>query len=559
MPFWENDDLVIHDHIHAVIIGGGTAGLRAGAELSGNGLASLILSKGPPCRGIVGMNALLEEADDTRELFLGNTLQAAAGIGVKNLAEKMVDNSRAELAYMEQLGLDFLHDERYRPRRTSGNSAHRTVYTTDRTGEEIIEALGGAYTGQGGYMVRNRQAVSIITTDGIVSGVLAVDPGTAQFHLYPCSAVIVATGGLGNLYTHSTNNSSLSGDGLMLALDAGALLRDMEFVQFEPFALMLSGSDSFFSLSFLLEDKPQIYCEQGKAVFADGEVETLTKAQISLKLFERIAELRHKGATGRLYFDCTHIPSHKLQLHGRLIDVCSSVGFSLDKDPLPFTPAQHYLLGGIAVNERYETAVPGLFAAGEAAGGTHGADRLAGNSALDALVSGNLAAASVIRYLIGGIEQQSVEQAVNQTMEAARNTLDGILQKTGVFSRVDYQQNLQQLQQLMWDCAGIVRCYDNLVLARDGIKNLKELQTEFIRDSPVSLSKNNYSPDALGMYFTWSNQLAVAEMIVASAMMREESRGVHYRSDYPYMDPSLEKSIMVRRVQGSEGYRIEWS
>ena len=559
MLFLENVDLVVHDHIQAVILGGGTAGLRAGAELSGNGLPSLILSKGPPCRGIVGMNALLEEADDTRELFLGDTLQAAAGIGVKNLAEKMVDNSKAELAYMEQLGLEFLHDEHYRPRRTSGNSAHRTVYTTDRTGEEIIEALGGAYTGQGGYMVRNRQAVSIIATDGIVSGVLAVDPGTAQFHLYPCSAVIVATGGLGNLYTHSTNNSSLSGDGLMLALDTGAKLRDMEFVQFEPFALMLSGSDSFFSLSFLLEDKPQIYCEQGKAVFADGEVETLTKAQISLKLYQRIAELRHAGKPGRLFFDCTHIPTKRLQLHGKLIELCGSFGLSLDRDPLPFTPAQHYLLGGIAVNERYETAVPGLFAAGEAAGGTHGADRLAGNSALDTLVSGKLAAASLIRYLQGGNASAPCEEALNRSVDVARDTVDDLMQTAGKYSSLSYRQDLLQLQQLMWDYAGIVRCNDSLASARKGIEILKALKNDSSQDAPAAVSSGSNAQNALGLALAWSNRLTVAEMIVESAMMREESRGVHYRSDYPYIDPSLGKSILVRREKGSGGYRFGWS
>ncbi len=535
----------VHDQVNVVIIGGGTTGLRAGTELASSGVSSLILSKGTPCRGIVGLNALLEEVGDTRELFLGDTLKAAAEIGETVLAENMIDNSRLELDFLEKLGLEFLHEGRYRPRRTSGNSAARTVYTTDKTGEDIINVLTEAYIGGGGRIEKNRRAVSIIKTDNMVSGVLTVDSGADFFHLYPCNAVIIASGGLGNLYTHSTNNSSLSGDGLILALNAGALLRDMEFVQFEPFALQLPGNKTFFSLSFLLEDKPRIYCEQGKTIFADGEVETLSKAQISLRLFERIAELRKAGKTGRLFFDCTHIFPERLQLHGNLLDLCSRFGLSLEKDPLPFTPAQHYMLGGIDVNERYETSVQGLFAAGETAGGTHGADRLAGNSALDALVSGTLAAGSAMQYLQdAGLRPDSECLAASALLEE-KMIIKGMLSTDTQL--ISTAQELQQLQDLMWDHAGIIRCEKGLSRALEKITGLRQPDNAACNlsrsDSGDESAVSKYIKDFLSR----ENRLLVAEMIVTSALMRLESRGGHYRSDFPHIDTSLSCSIKIYR------------
>lgn len=535
----------VHDQVNVVIIGGGTTGLRAGTELASNDVSSLILSKGTPCRGIVGLNALLEEVGDTRELFLGDTLKAAAGIGETVLAENMIDNSRLELDFLEKLGLEFLHEGCYRPRRTSGNSAARTVYTTDKTGEDIINVLTEAYIGGGGRIEKNRRAVSIIKTDNMVSGVLTVDSGADIPHLYPCNAVIIASGGLGNLYTHSTNNSSLSGDGLILALNAGALLRDMEFVQFEPFALQLSGNKTFFSLSFLLEDKPRIYCEQGKTIFADGEVETLSKAQISLRLFERIAELRKAGKTGRLFFDCTHISHERLQLHGNLLDLCSRFGLSLEKDPLPFTPAQHYMLGGIDVNERYETSVQGLFAAGETAGGTHGADRLAGNSALDALVSGTLAADSAIQYLQDAGLRPDSERLVASALLEEKRIIKGMLSTDTQL--ISTAQELQQLQDLMWDYAGIIRSEKGLSRALEKITGLRQPDNAACNlsrsDSGDESAVSKYIKDFLSR----ENRLLVAEMIVTSALMRLESRGGHYRSDFPHIDPSLNCSIKIYR------------
>jgi L-aspartate oxidase len=534
----------VHDYIDVVIIGGGTAGLRAGVELADCGSTSLILAKGDPCRGIVGLNVLLDEADDTQELFLTDTLRAAAGIGEAVLVKNLIEKSRQELKFLEGLGLEFLHDGYYRPRRTSGNSVARTVYTMDTTGEEIIDTFTAAYTDGGGGIMNNRRAVSIITTEGVVAGVLTLDTIADIFHFYPCKGVIITTGGLGNLYTHSTNGSALSGDGLILALDAGALLRDMEFVQFEPFALHLPGNKSFFSLSFLLEDGPRIYCEDGRKIFADGEVETLSKAQISLKLYDRIVELQRAGKTGRLFFDCTHISPDRLKLHGKLLSLCSRFGILLERDPLPFTPAQHYLLGGIDVNERYETAVTGLFAAGEAAGCTHGADRLAGNSAIDALVSGHLAASSAFQYLNNSDQLVVNEQKANELLESAYAAKEALLCNN---SKKLELNNLQELQRLMWDFAGIVRCKDDLLQAKEGIQRLEDLWKEIANPSVNSFVVDFQAPDSLGMSITWSNQLAVAEMIVESALMRKESRGVHYRSDFPNREKSISKSILIRK------------
>jgi succinate dehydrogenase/fumarate reductase flavoprotein subunit len=526
--------------VDAAVIGGGTAGLRAAAACARSGFSTLIISKGAPCTGIVGLNALLDEAGDTRETFLGDTLRSAAGIGLPALAENLVDRSGEELKFLEGLGLQFHHSGRYLPRRTSGNSAARTVYTTDTTGVEILSALKRIYTGQ---TASGLQAVSIIKEGGQVSGLLCLDGRSGEFHLCPCRALIVASGGLGSLYARSTNSRSLSADGLLIALEAGARLRDMEFVQFEPFSLLLPSRDTFFSLSFLLQDKPRIYCEEGRAIFRDGEIEQLSKAEISLRLYERVVQLRESGRRGTLLFDCTGIKPERMELHTTLLKLCRRFKLHPETEPLPFTPAQHYMLGGIEVSERYETAVTGLFAAGEAAGGTHGADRLAGNSALDALVSGAGAAASAVEYLQGDAVNRA-QRRITEAALAQERRIAGEIERAGR-QPISTEQGITRLRECMWNSVGIIRSEEGLQKARTEFERLKE--------TSESACVSGSSPQER---LSGVNQLSAAEIITTAALMRRESRGVHCRCDYPGRDPSMEGSIRAVRERGRLRYEF---
>jgi succinate dehydrogenase/fumarate reductase flavoprotein subunit len=341
---------------------------------------------------------------------------------------------------------------------------------------------------------------------------------------------------VGRLYAISNNNPSLTGDGYALAYRAGAELVDMEFLQFEPFWVILPGVEASESngTSFLLHDGPSIYNSAGEEFLPNRGI-GLGKAELSRRIFQEVQA--GKGSpNGGIYFDLTKVPEEKLKMHTRFMAFCRHAGLDLARKPLEVGPVQHHLMGGVRIDARTYSTVPGLFAAGEAAGGVHGADRLAANSGTDVLVFGARAGCFSAEYA------RSISR-----VSASRDSIAGarlVLDRFAGSEPLDMEKWIKihtHLRRIMWDKAGIVREREGLECTLDAIGEL--------RAEALTLKGNTVNEQV--KILELENHLLLGEMIARSALKREESRGAHYRSDFPLRnDRAWLKNIVVYSKNG---------
>ena len=380
-----------------LILGGGTAALRAGVAASMAGVSVTILRKGPPNVWIVAFNAPVLEGIDSPGDYFNDMVRQGGFISDFDLVSTLTSEAIKQVHFFEEHGISFKHGKKgYAPRLTSGNRIPRSLYTTDRVGPEMISCMGRLLREQKVSIKSNRSAISLLINDGRAVGVLAVDQKNWNLEIYQAKAVILATGGLGRLYAVSNNNPNLKGDGYVLAYRVGADLVDMEFVQFEPFWVIVPGMKETNGTSFLLDDGPRIYNGKGEE-FIPFKGIGLGKAELSREIFLQVQT--GKGTpNGGVYFDLTHVTPEKLKTHARFLAFCKRAGLDLSKEPLEVGPTQHHMMGGVRIDPKARSTIPGLFAAGEVAGGVHGADRLAGNSGTDVLVYGALAGQYAAEY-----------------------------------------------------------------------------------------------------------------------------------------------------------------
>jgi succinate dehydrogenase/fumarate reductase flavoprotein subunit len=516
-----------------LVIGGGLAALRAAVAARSAGATVVVLSKGSPGTGVVGLNAVVPGTDDTPARYLADMLRAGEFLGDPHLAAPLTHEAWWEVDFLEGLGLSFRHGDSYAPRLTSGHSLPRTVYTTDRTGPEIIAVLLRWLRKHDVTLLPSHEAVALLADEGRVCGAVAVDCRSWRLEAQHAGAVILATGGLGPLYAFSTNPPDLSGDGYALAYAAGAQLLDMEFVQFEPFVMLPPASPAF-TVSFLLADGPEIY-DKSKESFLPSGGQGLTKEELARRVYRQVQAGRGSPAGG-VYFDLRRVPRAKLANHPRFLAACKAAGRDPSAEALEVGAAQHYMLGGIRIDENAATTVPGLYAAGEVAGGVHGAGRLAGNSGTEVLVFGARAGAAAARYSAGCSQVRLPVSAIAEQARIALPLCDRQPAAPGQIS-----QTLARLGQVLWQEAGLERSGTGLARAATEVGGLsRELG---------ALG----APDLAGQLklLAARHRLLLAEMIIQAASLRTESRGVHYRVDFRERDDqSWLKSIVLA---GSEG------
>ena len=294
-----------------LIIGGGTAALRAAVAAAEAGAKTLILQKGTPNLGIVAFNAPVPDAGDTPAQYFNDMVNRGQFLVDFEIAAHLTNGALEEVKYLEAHGLSFSHQGGgYAPRLTSGNTMPRTIYTTDRTGPQILSLLKRILRQHNVPIHQNKQAVRLLVQDQRVAGALVVDLKSLSLETYLAKAVILATGGLGPLFAVSNNHPHLAGDGYVLAYQAGAQLIDMEFVQFEPFTLRMPEMEEPFTISFLLDDNPRIYNRDGEE-FLPKRAAELSKDKLSRALFSQIRS--GKGTPkGGVYFDVTQVPTREV-------------------------------------------------------------------------------------------------------------------------------------------------------------------------------------------------------------------------------------------------------
>ena len=512
-----------------VVIGSGAAGLMSALELPA-GLRVLLLSKnsGPPSasRWAQGGIAAVTRPDDSFESHIEDTLRAGAGLCDRDAVELLVRQAPACVERLLQLGMDF--DRSPNGLSTTLEAAHshrRVLHAQDRTGGALVDALEREVLRRPGLVQRKGMpALQLWIEAGCCVGLQVLDG--LQVRWLRAGAVVLASGGGGHLFAHTTNPSQASGDGVAMAWSAGARVRDLEFVQFHPTALMLPGAPHFLISEAVRGEGARLRDAQGCSPVADLPGGDLApRDQVSRALARR---MQAQGVE-HLWLDLRPVGRERLERQfPTILGRCHELGLRPLETPIPVAPAAHYWMGGIATGLNAATSIPGLYAVGEVAcTGVHGANRLASNSLMECLV---------FARQLGHLRLQPLPAMTAERLHRSRG---------GAGTRpLDPQRRICELRQLCWQAAGVERSASGLAPALRWVR----LRRAELTDAPLLRQIQILEPgDALQLEPEETHQLLqlqelqqrliLAGLLIEAALFRSESRGGHFRRDAPAAQP----------------------
>ncbi|OPX39249.1 MAG: hypothetical protein B1H12_00195 [Desulfobacteraceae bacterium 4484_190.2] len=526
-----------------LVVGGGGAASRAAYEakrFDPAGLDVTVALEGPwgKCGSTVwvasealGINAPLNAAGDgdSPEVFLDDILETGLGLASRSLAEKIAFESSDRISELIELGVEFdSADEKIRQRKLSGCTKARSLSQGGQTGVAIVSALKRASLEKGVNVLEGIRIVDLILKDGEVWGARGLKQGE-QIDIL-AKAVILANGGAGAIFPHNINHSSLRGDGYSMAYRAGALLTNMEFIQIGPGVVF--PKMHFIIHSHMWRFSPCLKNSLGKEFLDDYLPAGISRDEVlSLKAMSFPFSVRTNARYvdisiskeimsgrgtehGGVFFDVTHVPEGELKDKAPITyDTFLKRGINLCSDRIEIAPLVQSFNGGIKIDEDAATTVPGLFAVGEVSGGVHGADRPGGN---------NLADCQVFGYRGG---RAAAALAADRAWKAKEAIQD---------DKLIVMENSKKI-------APIRNAIDRALMVVRQKEDIEELL-----DKIQSLRHETPTLDVVT-----DNVLLTAEMVARSALLRQESRGVHYREDFPDSDPELTKSSLVNK--GKEG------
>ncbi len=512
------------------MVGSGIAGLNFALKLSHRGHRVAIITKKDRAESSTnyaqgGVAAVTSETDDF-ELHVADTLQAGDGLCDEEVVRAIISDGPARMRELIEWGVDFTHldDGRVSLHREGGHSKRRILHVKDMTGAAIERALLQAVAAAPGIDVYEHTfAIDLITRAKMARAGLSLSGGHDEvLGLYAyqqqrgvitfyAPVILLATGGVGQIYRYTTNPDIATGDGIAMAYRAGVEVRNMEFIQFHPTALYTTTSERFLISEAVRGEGAILRNREGEAFMGRYDArKDLAPRDIVARAID--AEMKRSGAD-HAWLDITHRPEAELrELFPTIFEGCRRQGINMAQEQLPVVPACHYLCGGVRTNLRAETSLPGLYACGEVAcTGLHGANRLASNSLLEACVLAHAGAEAAHHYL-------THDRPVNGLK--LPNWLDGDLRDAD--ERVVLTHNWDELRHTMWDYVSIVRTTKRLERARTRIANLNKEINEYYWNFKVE-------PQLLEL----RNLVQVAELVVKCALARKESRGLHYTLDYP--------------------------
>ena len=541
----------IPQQFDVLVVGAGAAGLYTALRIPNHLKVGLItketmsLSASDWAQG--GIAAAIAP-EDSPSLHVEDTLKAGAGLCDRNAVEFLAQHAPSCIESLVNLGVAF--------DRNQGNLAltleaahcrHRVLHAADTTGREVITTL----TAQ----VLQRQNIQIIqkalALDLWLSPQTKHCQGVSLFyqnriHWAQADAVILATGGGGQVFAQTTNPAVSTGDGVALAWRAGALLKDLEFIQFHPTALTKPGSDRFLISEAVRGEGAHLVDDKGRRFAFDyhKDGELAPRDVVSRAIFSHLQHTSIEPATAHVWLDMRSIPPEKIRHRfPNIVRVCKHWGIDVFSEPIPVAPAAHYWMGGIATDLENQTNIPGLYAVGETAStGVHGANRLASNSLLECIVFG----AQMAHLNFKKIPKS--DTATTRTRELE-------------FSEHQWQKQQEKIQAirhdlplLVWQSAGICRQHVRLDTA---LSIIQSWQQNF-NNLPLSKCLFTLNPgetihlpqaEMAGKLQLWAetrNLLDVAYLIVNSAIFRTESRGGHYRTDYPQNNHSWQVHTLIQ-------------
>lgn len=504
-----------------IIIGSGIAGLYT-ALLAREAGSVLILTKDSidECNTKYAQGGIAAAIgrDDSPEVHFADTMSAGAGLCDPEAVRILVNEAGDRIADLIEIGVPFdTQNGEVALSREAAHSRPRILHAGgDATGERIEVTLSQAARASHNVTIMEHcLATEIIVREGVARGAIAFDSRAGSTEEFRATSIILATGGAGRIFRLTTNPDVATGDGIAIAYKAGAEITDMEFFQFHPTALRLPGIPPFLISEAVRGEGGVLRNVEGHRFMPDYTPDA-DLAPRDIVARSVVAEMR-KTESDRVFLDITHLPRQTVTTRfPHIYRFCLDHGLNITKGLIPVAPAAHYVMGGVKTNTWGETNIPGLFACGEVAcTGVHGANRLASNALMEVLVFSKRI-----------IERTKAGATAGSAVEGRHFTL-----KKYDTSKVTTPLRLAILQSLLWDNAGIIRSKGKLREAALILAAWYEtLQTP--TDRP---------------YYELCNMVLVGRLLIEAALIREESRGAHFRADFPQPSPTWEKHTIFRK------------
>ncbi|MGB7062353.1 MAG: L-aspartate oxidase [Candidatus Zixiibacteriota bacterium] len=517
-----------------LVIGSGIGGLSFALQASGLGEVVIVTKKEDSesnTNYAQGGIASVLAKDDSFELHLEDTLKGGAGLCNPEVVKKVVEAGPGCIEELVEIGVRFSKkrgkEEEFDLGLEGGHSKNRVAHAADLTGKEVENSLLGAVKAKKNVKIlEDHIAIDLITQHHLKGyqrkpkerikcwGAYVLDKDKNQVVTCLAKVTLLASGGAGKVYVHTTNPSIATGDGLAMAYRAGAKVANLEFIQFHPTALYHETGDSFLI---------------SEAVRGEGGILRLKSGEVFMENYHPRKELAPRDVVARaidyelkkrgdscVYLDITYLDQKFIKLRfPNIYGKCLSLGLDITKDWIPVVPAAHYICGGVVTDLEGRTGIENLYACGEVAcTGMHGANRLASNSLLEAVAFAHFSADSA-KNRLRSFTDFSFPEIPSWSLE-------------GVFDEQEWviiAHNRDWIQKFMWDYVGIVRSNRRLEQAKKRIVILLDEITEFYKVNPVTY-------DVIEL----RNIAIVARLIIACALKRKESRGLHYNIDYPEKD-----------------------